>query len=390
MQTLHGVGWDHPRCLEPMRAAAERLRQERVADLTWSFRSLAAFNDQPLGDLAAGVDLVVIDHPHVPGGARRGELKSFDAAAAPDDLASATQDYIGMSADSYRWDDEHWALPVDVACQLAVSARDVDVPETWEELLDFSAEQPQRVGVPLYPSDAFCLLMTRATARGVELTHDLARAREGRLAEDRRGLIATIQDLVDLARHVHPASFGAQPPKVYQLLRDGEVSLVPATFGYATWSMERPRTLRFGHVPGSQQSGGVLGGAGLAISAASRQPRLAAAVATKIASDAYGTETLVPAGGQPASTAVWESGDADRQLGGFLAATRNQTRQAFVRPRTPWWPRVHKRLGEVLGAALSTHTQADDLCTQMEKALAGVAQQWPDQALSDVGSKGHL
>lgn len=242
--------------------------------------------------------------------------------------------------------------------------------------------------MPLYPSDALCLLVTRAMARGVALTQDLDLARQGRLAQDRQGLIASIRDLVDLARHVHVASFGAQPPEMHELLRNAEVALVPATFGYAAWTRAEPGTLRFGHVPGSHESGGVLGGAGLAISAASTKPELAASIATRIVSDAYGIETLAPAGGQPAATAVWENGEADRQLGGFLTATRNQTHQAFVRPRAPWWPTAHKRLGAVLAAGLANGAPADELCAEMERALTAAALQWSDQATVHVGNKG--
>ena len=60
---LRALGWDHPRCMSPMRACAERWREMTGVEIDWEARSLEAFGDQPLEEAAAGYDLIVIDHP---------------------------------------------------------------------------------------------------------------------------------------------------------------------------------------------------------------------------------------------------------------------------------------------------------------------------------------
>jgi len=61
---LRGIGWDHPRCMAPLRACAEAWAAAHPAvALAWEARPLSAFEDQPLEQLAASYDLLAIDHP---------------------------------------------------------------------------------------------------------------------------------------------------------------------------------------------------------------------------------------------------------------------------------------------------------------------------------------
>ena len=56
--TLRALGWDHPRCTAPMRACSEawqRLHPE--VELVWENRSLTAFGDEPLEEVAHRYDL---------------------------------------------------------------------------------------------------------------------------------------------------------------------------------------------------------------------------------------------------------------------------------------------------------------------------------------------
>ena len=64
--TLRGITWDHPRGLDPLLAAsgvyADLVPGVRVE---WTTRSLSGFGEDPLIDLAASYDLLIIDHPFV-------------------------------------------------------------------------------------------------------------------------------------------------------------------------------------------------------------------------------------------------------------------------------------------------------------------------------------
>ena len=63
---LRGMTWDHSRGFDPMLATSTRFGEMRPGvEITWEKRSLQAFADRPIGEMAAAYDLMVIDHPHV-------------------------------------------------------------------------------------------------------------------------------------------------------------------------------------------------------------------------------------------------------------------------------------------------------------------------------------
>ena len=64
--TLRGITWNHPRGLDPLLAA--NTVYPNVApgvSVEWTTRSLSGFGEDPLIELAASYDLLVIDHPFV-------------------------------------------------------------------------------------------------------------------------------------------------------------------------------------------------------------------------------------------------------------------------------------------------------------------------------------
>ena len=58
--TLRGMTWDHPRGYRPLEAFAAHCP---AAGVSWDRQSLAAFEAQPIAELARSYDLMVIDHP---------------------------------------------------------------------------------------------------------------------------------------------------------------------------------------------------------------------------------------------------------------------------------------------------------------------------------------
>ena len=66
MVELIGITWNHTRGYLPMVATAQRFSELRPhVSIAWHKRSLQAFADAPLVDLAARFDLMVIDHPSI-------------------------------------------------------------------------------------------------------------------------------------------------------------------------------------------------------------------------------------------------------------------------------------------------------------------------------------
>ena len=358
---LRGLCWDHPRCTEPMAAAAAAWHDRNPhVTITWDARPLAAFNDQPITEAVRGYDLVFVDHPTIPEAVPSGCLRALDELLPAADLAALAADSIAGSHDTYHYAGRQWALGVDAACQVAVvdgkrlSGYTGVVPITWAQVLDLARHEPDAVAIPLYPSDAIISLISitvghaRATGRPVPSTLVSAEA------------VELLCELVGLA---DPRSFELNPPRLLALMSatDDGRAYAPLIFGYTNF--QRPdaphRRLRFVDAPTISRgtSGGtVLGGAGLAVPATSGYPVEAAAFAAWICGAAAQRDIVCVHAGQPASRRVWSDPSADALVGGFFSGTRATMDGAFVRPQTARWPRWQEFAGERLVELLRAGT----------------------------------
>lgn len=353
MSELRGIGWDHPRCRAPLERAA------RDRHVRWEFRSLVAFNDQSLAELADDYDLLVVDHPHVAAAAEADALAPLDVLLGPERLAQPAADSAGPSFASYGYSGRQWALPIDSACQVSAARPDllasaeVTRPRTWAETLELARARPGSVALPLTPADSFCCLLTLCSQRAAPVTL------EGRLRFDR----AALEMLMELAALVDATSFTQSPPDLLARLQAGsDLLYVPLVFGYTDFS--RPAdggNVQFGMPPAFAAGGGgpVLGGAGLAVSSRSPHTAEAAEMCLWLAAADAQRDLVLPAGGQPASAALWADSLADATVGGFFSATAPALESAYVRPSHPGWPEFQKAAGSVLAEALAAGSNID-------------------------------
>jgi len=353
---LRALGWDHERCTAPMRACSEaweRLRPE--VELVWENRSLLAFGDEPLEEVADRYDLLMIDHPFCGTAEATGTLAPLDNLLATEQLAALAADSVGQSHASYSYHGCQWGLATDAACQVA-AVRDelldgAPAPATWDEVRDLARRRPGRVAVPLAPTQAMCAFLTVCANAGSPAAKDPAR-----LVDPPVGL-AAIELLLELYRLGPPSALEWQAPDVLSRLTAGdELVYVPLAFGFATCARADrvPKPCRFLDVPsaGSGPIGSILGGAGLAVASTSVHPQEAAAFAA-FASGAEAARTLVgPAGGQPGSRAAWHDPELDGAAGGFFSGTSATIEQAWVRPRERWWPAFQLQGGGLLNRGL--------------------------------------
>ena len=142
---LRGITWNHTRGLVPMVASAQRFEELHPdVRITWEKRSLQEFADQPLAELGARYDLLVIDHPWAGFAADTGVLMAMEDVVSPEFLADQAANSVGPSYGSYRYGDRQWALPIDAATPVASWRPDLleqagaTVPRTWEELLELA------------------------------------------------------------------------------------------------------------------------------------------------------------------------------------------------------------------------------------------------------------
>jgi len=358
----------------PMLAAARAWATLRPgAEIEWSARPLAAFNDQPLEELARSSDLLVIDHPFTGTATRTACLAPLDELLPESVLAERADDSVGQSHASYSYGGSQWALAVDAACQVGVARDDLlahhgrRVPETWEEVLALAAALPGRVAVPLYPTDAICSLLSLCANLGAEA------AGNDSFFPDRDVGARALSVLSELVPHLHEESFSFNPPRALDRMRDSdEIAYMPLVFGYTNYS--RPGAgararLRFVDIPSARDRpvGSLLGGAGLAVSSRSRRPFEAAAFAAWATGRDAQVEVIFPAGGQPASRSAWLDPALDAASGGFFSGTRATINAAHVRPRAPWWPPFQEEAGHVVVHALREREQAADAVAALER-----------------------
>ncbi len=358
--SLRILGWDHPRCMAPMRAAAERYRKLHPhVELALQSRPLASFNDEPLEALGRDVDLVVFDHPMVPQAAAAESLLALDLVAHELQAPLVVPETIGASGDSYVWDGHRWGLAVDAACQVAAGRVDVleqlgvNVPVTWDDVLALASEHPGSVALPLYASDAFCALLSISAALAPDGLKDAWLAP------------GAVELLSELTRCVDATCFQLNPPALLDILRSGgHWAYVPLTFGYAgstapglAW-FDAPRV--DGRPPGA-----VLGGAGLGLTGACSSPAEALRFALWYAQPETQAGIVLTAGGQPAARAVWDDAACDALAHGLFSGTRQTIDHAIVRPPAIWWPLFQAAASQRLHQLLLRQASAEQISTEM-------------------------
>jgi multiple sugar transport system substrate-binding protein len=340
--TLRGMAWDHPRARHPLEAISAEWTKTTGVRVQWDARPLKDFEDQPLAELAATYDLVLLDYPFTGAAATSGLIVSVDDWVDAAYLADQAEHAVGPSYDSYTWNGKQWALAIDAAAQVSAVRPDLldangleQVPDRWDAVAELARElcdAPARIALPLNPNHAYCAFVSVGVAsmgssfwpRGGHV--DRATAREA------------LEFLKALAGSLHPLSREADPIAISDRMADSdEILFVPLMFGYSNYSRAGflRRQLRFGNAPrgASGHIGSVLGGVGIALSARSRQPKAAAELARLLASAEMQSGLYVRSGGQPGHGAAWDSDDANRLVDNFFFATRATMDQAFLRPR---------------------------------------------------------
>lgn len=335
MTVLRGMTWEHPRGYDCQVAAAKEYARLTGVEVQWEFRSLQAFADAPLADLAARYDLLVIDHPHVPLAAADGLLAPLDGAGYDDQLAALAEDSVGPSHATYAHAGHQYGLATDAATQVAVHRPDLlpSPAADWDEVLELAGEG--RVLWPAKPVDSWSTLCTLAANRGTPVN-----ARPGEFLSDEEA--APVLDLLHrLAERVPAWCLGANPIEVAEALAAGgdeRWAYAPLLYGYTNYARAgfRPRRLKYVDIPAGPHgvAGSQLGGAGVAVSAWAGDVDAARAYALWVASPEVQAGVYYDAGGQPGYGASWDDDRLNADAWDFFRGTRQTLERAWVRPRT--------------------------------------------------------
>ena len=320
--------WDHERAYLGLEAVSAAHERETGTAIAWDRRSLQAFADEPIARLAEAYDLIILDHPHVGQIAETGSLVPLDPL--PPEAS------LGGSAESYEWDGAVWAYPVDAACQVAVRRPDLcpRPPATWDEAVGRGDLRPL---TPLLPVDAFDMMMTLVAGMGEE-----------EMAADPRRFVSEANGVRALA--ILRALYRRGPGEAVRLNPIGalealattdEFDCSPCLFGYVNYARPgfRAHALDYVDLPvfEGRPPRGILGGAGIGVSARGRHVEAARAFAARVASAPVQSGSYLDAGGQPAHPAAWEARGGEAEYRGFLHGALPTMRGAWTRPRDPWF-----------------------------------------------------
>jgi multiple sugar transport system substrate-binding protein len=367
---LRGMTWDHARGYDPMVATSEAyMASHPGVEITWEKRSLQAFADRPIDEMAGTYDLMVIDHPHVGEVARNGQLLALDLPGREAELADMAAHSVGASHPSYEFDGRQWALAIDAATPVAAHRPDLlaEAPTRLDEVMRLA--EAGRVACALVPINSLMCFFGLARNMGFAVANDPERLM------DRAEARAVLADLAALARAVDPRCFALEPIGIYEWMsREADApAYSPWGYGYTNYSRPgfAPHPLRFVDAPGvggNGPRGTVLGGTGIAVSAFTAHPEVAVDYAFWIAGADCQKGLFFESGGQPAHAAAWEDEACNAACDGFFRRTRETLETSWLRPRYDGYMGLQDRGGDLVQAHLKGEAEAEATLDALDAA----------------------
>jgi len=339
MIELKGIAWNHMRGFVSVVATAQRYEELNPdVRITWEKRSLQAFADASMEQLAAAYDLIVMDHPHTALAAEAGVLAQLDEFLPASFLQDQADNSVGGSHNSYHYKGHQWTLATDAATPIAtwrpdlMAERKLDLPGTWDDVLDLA--RAGHVAVSLFPVDVLMHLYMFCEALGSP-----AFAEEGRLAPD-DVLAEALQQLKTLGGLCSPASFERNPIFTAEhMTQTDDAAYCPFAYGYSNYARPgyAPKLLKAGGLVrfGERTLRSTLGGAGLAVSSKSAHRAVAAEYARFSAAPETQKGIYFEAGGQPGHRAAWTDDRVNAAASDFFKATLATHDDAILRPKYP-------------------------------------------------------
>ena len=400
MTELRGVTWATRRGLDPLRAASAAFAQAHPGvTISWDalpWEEMRFAQRESLATASGRYDLVVVDHPWIGDYADAGWVIPVDGYMDAAQLAQVRRDADLASLSSYEHDGRLWALPVDAACQTLVVRPDLlaglpwlDDLRDWDDVLA-AAEAfhapPERWGfVHSLNHGAGVLLFVLGAAAAVGA--DPYRT-PGTRFDREAGAIA-----LTLLRDIHrlglpPAERAGRRP--FDLMRDGDsFALWPAGFPYSELFVagDRPplRVLPMPAIAGGAATTG-LGGAGLAVAAASRHRDVAAEFASFAISPQVQGELWIEHGGQPGLTSALRGSAMRAQSGDIGEVLAGALEDCYVRPTWPGWSWVEVSAEPVFASFAAGHSDIAQTLDALDALVAAGPRHSRDIDLSVEGN----
>lgn len=373
---LKGITWNHSRGYIPMIATAQRFMELNAGvQISWSKRSLQDFADKPIGQLAEDFDLLVLDHPWIGYGAEEKKFLPLDKLLSTDFLEDQKANSVGKSFESYVYDDQTWAIPIDAATPVASFRPDLmkkhglAVPGTFDQLLDLA-----RQGKVIMPGIAIDTLMNFfmfCASLGEEPF-----LVQGQVVSEKSGLqaLALYKSLTD---RIDPLCFGLNPIKVYERMSTTDDYLYcPFAYGYSNYARTgyTKSKLQFTDIVSlesttAQPMTSTLGGTGLAISSRCVHKETAIQYLEYVASADCQEGLYFDSGGQPAHLKAWHSPCSNIATDQFFINTLPALKRAYLRPRHNGYIHFQDHGGDIIRNYLMQGGNPREVLLQLHQLL---------------------
>lgn len=350
---LRGMTWTHARGFDPMVAtSAAYAKAHPGVAITWEKRSLQAFADRPIAEMAETYDLMVIDHPHVGAVARQGNLLALEGLREGE-MAALAAGSVGQSHTSYAFEGKQWALAIDAATPVACLRPDRldQAPRRWNEVLDLA--RMGQVAFALVPINALMTFFGMARNLDYPVAEESGRLMRPDHATRVLDLLREVVALLD------PKCLTLDPIGIYDWMGDQAdgPAYSPFGYGYTNYSRAgfRQFPLSFRDAPGIDAEtprGTVLGGTGIAVSAFTKHREIAVDYAFWIAGAQCQTGLYTVSGGQPGHAAAWDDDACNALTGDFFRNTRATHESAWLRPRYDGYMTLQDQAGGIVHACL--------------------------------------
>lgn len=349
---LKGLTWDDPRGYGPLKAVESAYNAATTGpavSISWTIQPLGGFESRPLVEVFGQFDLIVADHPHM------ADAAELDLLCPIDDLS---HDYVGLTRESYRYGEHFFAVPVDAGCHVAAYHPDriKAAPRSWNGVEQL-VQEGARVATPLAGVHSLmALLALIASERPADMANFVA------FTQDE--VSAALNQLRWLKSICLAESLEWNPIEALQALADDKCDYVPITFGYAHF---QSCGIRFHDLPAKNAHGrgrGILGGAGMAVSAVSRHADVAKDFCRFCGSSEVQSSLWPTSGGQPAHRAAW---NALATTNPFYRDTRLAMGTAQLRPRCPGFNDIQSAVGSEIHSWLADGNPSDRRQPSLER-----------------------
>ena len=378
MKLLKGIAWDHPRGFDPMVATANLFQKKNSeVEVKWDKRPLQAFADRPIEEMAFDYDLMVIDHPHVGEASRKNLIYELNNNKQYEgELISLEKNSVGLSHQSYNFNDNQYALAIDAAAPVSAYRYDLieNPPSTFEETIKL-AEQ-SKVIWPIKPVDSISCFNSIAA----NLNNPINKVPEKFVEKDLA--VEILQMMKKLSQLVPKDCLSMNPINVLDIMSDSDdFYFCPQLYGYSNYSRAgfRKSVVNFGNMISFDEDknnckGSQIGGTGLAISKSTKYLEIALKYSFWVASEICQTDTFYKSGGQPGHLKAWQNQEINDDSKNFFMNTLDTLQKSWLRPRYDGYMYFQDKAGTIINNFLKdnlTLEQAlDNLLKEFERSFS--------------------